>query len=76
MSANVLMNLLKELVKRNKMQGLPSIISFFSLSSINSLNRSTNIRFNLSYMGLDARKPVFGGLRTTKAQTSLCICAV
>ena len=28
------------------------------------------------YMGLDARKPVFGGLRTTKAQTSLRICAV
>ena len=24
-------------------------------------------------MGLVARKPVFGGLRTTKAQTSLCI---
>ena len=23
------------------------------------------------YMGLDARKPVFGGLRTTQAQTSL-----
>ena len=27
-------------------------------------------------MDLDARKPVFGGLRTTKAQTSLRICAV
>ena len=26
-----------------------------------------------SYMGLDARKPVFGGLRTTKVQTSLHI---
>ena len=25
------------------------------------------------HMGLDARKPVFGGLRTTQAQTSLCI---
>ena len=25
------------------------------------------------HMGLDARKPVFGGLRTTKAQTSLRI---
>ena len=27
-------------------------------------------------MGLNARKPVFGGLRTTKAQTSLRIRAV
>ena len=27
-------------------------------------------------LGLDARKPVFGGLRTTKAQTSLRICTV
>ena len=27
-------------------------------------------------MGLDARKPVFGGLRTAKAQTSLRIRAV
>ena len=27
----------------------------------------------LEYMGLDARKPVFGGLRTTKAQASLHI---
>ena len=32
---------------------------------------------HVSYqMGLDARKPVFGGLRTTKAQTSLRIRAV
>ena len=29
----------------------------------------------LAYMGLDVRKPVFGGLRTTQAQTSLRICA-
>ena len=28
------------------------------------------------YLGLDTRKPVFGGLRTTKAQTSLRIRAV
>ena len=27
----------------------------------------------LAYMGLDMRKPVFGCLRTTKAQTSLRI---
>ena len=27
-------------------------------------------------MGLEARKPAFGGSRTTKAQTSLCICSL
>ena len=27
-------------------------------------------------MGLDARKPVIGGLRTTQAQTSLRICSL
>ena len=30
----------------------------------------------IGHMGLDARKPVIGGLRTTQAQTSLRICAV
>ena len=30
----------------------------------------------IHYMGLVARKPVFGGLRTTQAQTSMHICAV
>ena len=30
----------------------------------------------VNQMGPDARKPVFGGLRTTQAQTSLRICAV
>ena len=32
--------------------------------------------FLIEQMGLGARKPVFGGLRTTKAQTSLRIRAV
>ena len=32
--------------------------------------------FVVSQLGLVARKPVFGGLRTTQAQTSLRICAV
>ena len=27
-------------------------------------------------MGLDARKPAFGSLRTAQVQTSLCICSV
>ena len=35
-----------------------------------------NEALGLEYMGLDAKKPVFGGLGAIKAQTSLCICAV
>ena len=37
MSADVLLNLLNELGKRDKMRGLPSILSFFATSSINSI---------------------------------------
>ena len=33
----------------------------------------TNSAMNIYIMVLNVRKPVFGGLRTTKAQTSLCI---
>ena len=35
-----------------------------------------DLLLTMSYMGLDARKPVFGGLRTTKVQTRLRIRAV
>ena len=37
MSAHVLLNLLNELGKRNKMRGLPSILSRFATSLINSI---------------------------------------
>ena len=37
---------------------------------------ATDLQNIKHHMGIDARKPVFGGLRTTKAQTSLRICAV
>ena len=37
MSAHVLLNLLNNLGKRDKMRGLPSILSLFATSSINSL---------------------------------------
>ena len=39
MSAHVLLNLLNELVKRNKMQGLPSILSFFR-NKFNKVNHT------------------------------------
>ena len=37
MSAHVLLNLLNELGKRDKMLGLPGILSFFTMSLINSI---------------------------------------
>ena len=37
MSAHVLLNLLNELGKRDKMRGLPSILSLFCMSLINSI---------------------------------------
>ena len=37
MSAHVLLNLLNELRKRDKMRGLPCILSFFATSLINSI---------------------------------------
>ena len=37
MSAHVLLNLLNKLGKRDKMRGLPSSLSFFATSSINSI---------------------------------------
>ena len=47
MSAHVLLNLLNELEERDKMRGLPSILSLFR----NEFNKfkSTNVRFYLSY---------------------------
>ena len=37
MSAHVLLNLLNKLGKRDKMRGLPSILSLFTMSIINSI---------------------------------------
>ena len=45
MSAHVLLNLLNELRKIDKMRGLPSIFSLFR----NEFNKYTNVRFYLSY---------------------------
>ena len=45
MSAHVLLNLLNELRKRDKMRGLPSILFLFC----NEFNKFNNVRFYLSY---------------------------
>ena len=50
---------------------------YFSISLIRYLHFiALYSSFSYHYLGLDATKPVFGGLRTTEAQTSLRICAV
>ena len=45
MSAHVLLNLLNEFGKRDKMRGLPSILSLFR----NEFNKFNNTRFYLSH---------------------------
>ena len=50
MSAHVLLDLLNELGKRDKMRGLPSILSLFR-NEFNKFNntRAHDVRFYLSY---------------------------
>ena len=66
-------------MKKNLLPRGPDLLSnyFFIISPPDHLGK--NMRFwdlSHSHMGLAVRKPVLGGLRTTKAQTSLCLCAV
>ena len=49
MSAHVLLNLLNELGKRDKMRGLPSILSLFRNEFNKFNNKSKNVRLYLSY---------------------------
>ena len=51
MTAHVLLNLLNELRKRDKMRGLPRILSLFrnEFNKFNNTYKGTNVRFYLSY---------------------------
>ena len=49
MSARILLNLLNELGKRDKCETCPAFYLFFATSLINSIKKSTNVRFYLSY---------------------------
>ena len=53
---------------------LCSLVAYIA-NNWSSLFRVQSVCFQ-DKMGLDLRKPVFRGLRTTQAQTSLCRCAV
>ena len=48
MSVHVLLNLLNELRKRDKMSGLPSNLSLFPTSLTNSIIQEHDVRFYLS----------------------------
>ena len=84
MSAHVLLNLLNKWGKRDKMRGLPSILSLFRnefnkfnntkarmLDYIYHMTNTLNAIIQVHYMGLDVTKPVFGGLRQSGTQTRL-----
>ena len=49
MSVHVLLNLLNKLGKRDKMQGLPSILSLFCNKFDKFKNMCMNVRFDSSY---------------------------
>ena len=51
MSVHVLLNLLNELGKRDKMRGLPSILSLFrnEFNKFNNTRTRMNVKFYLSY---------------------------
>ena len=49
MSAHVLLNLLNELGKRDKMRACRAIYLYYATSLINSIIQEHNVRFYLSY---------------------------
>ena len=49
MNAHVLLNLLNKLGKRDKMRGLPSILSLFAADIINSMIQEHDVGFYLSH---------------------------
>ena len=50
MSAHVLLNLLNDLGKRNKMRGLMSILSRFATSSINQIIQKSQTLDSISFL--------------------------
>ena len=58
MSAHVLLNLLNELGKRDKMRGLPSILSLFR-NEFNKLNNTRARMLDSIYHMTNTLKPVF-----------------
>ena len=68
MSAHVLLNLLNELGKRDKMQGLPSILSFFR----NEFNKFNNTRARM----LDSIYHMTNTLKSHFLSKNVIICSL
>ena len=58
MSAHVLLNILNELGKRDKMRGLPSILTLFrnEFNQINNTRRMLDSIYHMTKMALDLRQ--------------------
>ena len=69
------MNLLRVEEKRYNARFAKLFITFWQ--QVNYFNKTgAQILDAVYHMGLDARKPVFGGLQTTQVQTTLRGCVV
>ena len=65
MSAHVLLNLLNELLKRDKMRGLPSILSLFH-NSFNKLNNTrTRMLDSIYHMAFRLLRNQISGVKTS-----------
>ena len=71
MSAHVLLNLLNELGKRYKMQGLPSILSLFRNEFNNFNNTRTRMLYRESYMSAHVLLILLNELRKSNKMRGL-----
>ena len=62
MSAHVLLNLLNDLGKKDKMRGLPSILSFFAKSLINSIKQEHE--FKILFIIWQILRNLISGVKT------------
>ena len=72
MSAHVLLNLLNELRKQDKMRGLPSIYISFFASLINSIIQEHECRDSIYHKTLKLHKKHIFGVKTSRFCYLLC----
>ena len=72
MNAHVLLNLLNELGKRDKMRGLPSILSFFRNEFNKFNNTGARIIDSIYHMTLKILKNCIFGVKTSRFSLILC----
>ena len=64
MSAHVLLNLLNELKKRDKMRGLPSILSLFRNEFNKFNNKRARMLYSIYHMTLRSRRYLISAVKT------------